>query len=116
YKHKSEGEKRYDEEVVAQKAKIQELQDKVNEINSRLTDPNAKGYVNPNAADYLEIKSAADSRLSELNAQIHAESQKLLKLYQDKGKMTREGSNQGDLFSAFDAVTSETEAIERESA
>ena len=99
YKHKTEGEKLYDKEVETQKGKISDLQQRINEINDRIKNPNNPQYLNPDSKDYEEIKKNADNKLSELNTELQAESKALLDLYQQKGKFARQGTEQSSLFS-----------------
>jgi len=99
YKHKTEGEKLYDKEAETQKGKISDLQQRINEINDRIKNPNNPQYLNPDSKDYEEIKKNADNKLSELNTELQAESKALLDLYQQKGKFARQGTEQSSLFS-----------------
>lgn len=75
------------------------MQQRINEINDRIKNPNNPQYLNPDSKDYEEIKKNADNKLSELNTELQAESKALLDLYQQKGKFARQGTEQSSLFS-----------------
>jgi ParB-like chromosome segregation protein Spo0J len=97
FKNETEGERAYDEIRGKIVAKISELQDKIADIKSRFTDTTRVDYIPTEQADYDQVKSQADARISELNTQLKAEQKRLEQHQRDKGKFTRAQST-GSLF------------------
>lgn len=100
-KNKTQGEDVYDQEVADLKSQIADRQSQVNEINERFTDPNRKDYISTESPDYDATKKIADNKIANLNTEIKAIQKKLQETQQNKGKYTRAGSNQEDLFGAI---------------
>lgn len=99
FKNKTEGESVYDQEVADLKGKISEKQAEVDETKARFADPNRKDYVSTEAKDYESAKKNADEKIAGVNAEIKALQKQLQELYQNKGKYTQAGIDQGELFS-----------------
>lgn len=99
FKNKNDGEKQYEQDVKEVQDEIKAIENKIDALNSRFSDPNTEGYVNPETDNnYDEKKKIRDEKVSEYNKEIKSLQKKLQKIYQDKGKYTKRGADQTTLF------------------
>lgn len=102
--YKSDAEKTYDEIANDIKKEIKERQKKVDELTSRLNNPNDPKFLNPDLPDFNEMKSNLDNLRSKINAEIGALQKKLMKHKQQKGEFIRAGlqAEGANLFAALE--------------
>jgi len=98
FEYKTQGESVYEEEVNSIKDQLAERQNKINEINGRFNNPNAKDYISTESANYAEARKVADAKIAGIEAERKALQKQLETVYSNKSKYTG-GPSSGTLFS-----------------